>query len=55
MHRKLHGNLTYISNTTFNEETYLQDLQNAPFHVDLADIFTDVDDLYGRLGYLYLG
>ncbi len=38
-------NITYRSFKTFNEDKYLQDLQEAPFHV--AEIFTDIDDCYG--------
>ena len=34
--------ITYISYKTLNEEAYLQDLENAPFHV--ASVFDNVDD-----------
>ncbi len=39
------NNITYRSLKTFNEDKYLQDLQEAPFHV--AEIYTDIDDCYG--------
>ncbi len=41
----MHKNITYKSFKTFNEDKYLQDLQEAPFHI--AEIFTDIDDYYG--------
>ncbi len=38
-------NIIYRKFKTFNEDKYLQDLEEAPFHV--AEIFTDIDDCYG--------
>ncbi len=46
-----HRNVTYRSYKTFNEEKYLQDLHNAPFHI--ADIFTNIDDHDGFFETLY--
>ncbi len=38
-------NIRYKSFKTFNEDKYLQDLQEAQFHI--AEIFTDIDNCYG--------